>query len=335
MFNNSPQLTNEREMFYVCVDPHTRKAKMAQDRMVHFTRSDAEIIALLHRWSLDNISQVQAARVVSIGRPILTTQGIYEDSSRYFDYIGMVVGCYPEEGPAHKTNLVLTDFTDNPMPFMDDKGDYRLDIEYTKLLQCTLWDENSVRCPKLESGDYILLRNCTRNEKNRNALEISMHGDRTGSTQSRNRVEILKPSDSRLNELLERKSRYVSTKHNSVKDVASLISWGDDPLRTRVKDLKGHKSLKDIKESQQPGLYLTRAIIRKMSPNNVEDWIVGQCKNCKKFYKEPISLCDTCEGLNVPVFKVVFGIFDGTDQVPLVVFDKEAEMLFSGLSAEE
>ncbi|KAI8327317.1 hypothetical protein BD560DRAFT_442267 [Blakeslea trispora] len=301
-FNNSPQLMNEKEMFFVCIDPHTRKAKIPTNIIMHFTRSDADIVALLYHWSLSNTVHVQAARVSSIGRPTLTTREIHDHPSRYFDYIGMVVGCLPEQDAVRKTNLLLTDFTDNPKPYMDDTSEHQINVAHTKLLQCTLWDENSETCPKLELGTYVFLRNCSRNEKNRNVLEISVRGDRNSNGPSKNRVRILEPNDPLLKHLLERKSRHVSINGSISKKKSNTIGWGSDPLRTRVKDLKGHKSLKDIKEAQQPGLYLTRAIVTKILPDNVKDWIVGQCKHY---------------------------------QVPLVVSDKEAELLFLGLSAED
>lgn len=137
------------------------------------------------------------------GRPTLRTDQLATDPSKFFDYVGMVVQCVPEESTGtSKTNLLLTDFTINPNPYYADDDDVR-GISCDMLLQCTLWDNQSENCPPLFFGDFVQLTNCTRNLR-RGVLEIAIRGN----AERKQQVHVVAPDMPSVADLLKRKGEY-------------------------------------------------------------------------------------------------------------------------------
>lgn len=167
------------------------------------------------------------------GRPTLSTEELMQKRQyQYFNYIGMVVGCW--EKVKNTRTIKLTDFTVNPYPYTQEDGtgdDGVVGIVTPELmLQCTLWDNHADNCPELRYGDYVHLENCVRNrnEPEKSYLEISIRGN----TRSNPHVIKIHENDNNLKALLERKKELEDAIAREGSPNIELIT---SPIRTSKK----------------------------------------------------------------------------------------------------
>lgn len=167
------------------------------------------------------------------GRPTLLTEELMQKRQyQYFNYIGMVVGCWGKK--KNTRTIKLTDFTVNPYPYIreDDTGDNGMIGSMTPdmMLQCTLWDNHADNCPELKFGDYVHLENCVRNrnEPEKSYLEISIRGN----TSTKTHVTKVHEDDTSLSALLKRKEVFEAA---LARERSPNISLMASPIRTSKK----------------------------------------------------------------------------------------------------
>jgi hypothetical protein len=200
------QLRGNHDTHFIVFDYKTLQEHRTDD--ADLTVYD-ELVEALANWTKDEIlkySNKNGQVVVNRrGRPLLQTDEILPNSDKYLDYVGMIVDVYREIG-ARRTVLVLTDYTENPHPYRvdTDSDDAKEGIAHNLQLQCTLFDDQSDKCPTLKFGDFVYLRNC--DKKNRICLEIAIRGDKD----SKSNVQIISEptKEPKLQKLLERKRNH-------------------------------------------------------------------------------------------------------------------------------
>lgn len=167
------------------------------------------------------------------GRPTLSTEELMKKRQyQYFNYIGMIVGCW--EKKRNTRTIKLTDFTVNPYPYTrkENTGDDGVIGIVTPdiMLQCTLWDNHADNCPELKFGDYVHLKNCVRNrnEPEKSYLEISIRGN----TSSEPHVTKINENDTSLKALLKRKAELEAAVARERSPNIELVA---SPIRTSRK----------------------------------------------------------------------------------------------------
>ncbi|CEP18143.1 hypothetical protein [Parasitella parasitica] len=272
-------------------------------------------------------------------RPLLTTDEIISNKSRYFNYIGMVVGCFDKvQTPkgSYTRTLKLTDFTTNPHPYIRDEGAFADEgtvgiVSPDLILQCTLWDNHAHNCPELQYGDYVLLDNCNRNSNSfeRKCLEISI---RTSNDRKQYVVKVAK-HDSCLAPLLKRKALLEARLEGAKSPEIEVLQHG---IRTRDIHDKQTIPVRELIEMETEGMEYVRAAIVQYKPLDIKSWLRDYCRKCKRTFKSTIAeQCEVCEGLLKPVYQAGF-VLEDKEGSKLVawVFDEAADRLFNEYPAQ-
>ncbi|KAI8639428.1 hypothetical protein BD408DRAFT_421442 [Parasitella parasitica] len=266
-------------------------------------------------------------------RPLLTTEKIIDDDSRYFNYVGMIVGCFDKlQTPkgSYTRTLKLTDFTQNPHPYIRkdsqfaDEGTVGI-VSPDMMLQCTLWDNHAHNCPELEYGDYVLLDNCNRNSNNasKKYLEISIRSN----NDQRQYVVKLSKNDSRLKPLLQRKAQLEAMLE---RENSSEIAVVQHRIRTRDIHEKQTIPVRELIEMESEGTEYVRVTIAQYKPLDCKSWLRDYCQKCKRTFKSTIAeQCEVCSSLLKPVYQVGFMLEDKEgSKLVAWVFDEAADRLF-------
>jgi hypothetical protein len=200
------QLVGNKDTHFTVFDYKTCKEHRTEDADLSYY---SEIVEALADWTKIEVEKYSTKNVNTNikkrSRPILQTDELIPNPDKYLDYVGMVVAFHPEVG-ARRTLLILTDYTENPEPFIanSDIDDAKEGIDHKLLLQCTLFDDQSDKCPALKFGDFVYLTNC--DKKHKVCLEIAIRGKKD----SKSNVHIIAEPDKepKLQKLLERKRNY-------------------------------------------------------------------------------------------------------------------------------
>lgn len=207
-FHSHLQLYGDEDTHFTVFDYKTLQTY--PDKVADLTCHE-DIVQAIASWTESELAKYSATSDGSlvnrqiVGRPILQTDEIVPDGNRYMDYVGMIVDVLYEPF-VRRTILFLTDYTENPEPFIANptEDDAKQGIAHQLLLQCTLFDDQSDKCPPVQYGDFVYLRNCVK--KKRVCLEIAIHGGKD----SKSSVRILSDptQEPLLQKLLERKRNY-------------------------------------------------------------------------------------------------------------------------------
>lgn len=300
-----------------------------------------DIVQAIASWTESELAKYSATSDGSlvnrqiVGRPILQTDEIVPDGNRYMDYVGMIVDVLYEPF-VRRTILFLTDYTENPEPFIANptEDDAKQGIAHQLLLQCTLFDDQSDKCPPVQYGDFVYLRNCVK--KKRVCLEIAIHGGKD----SKSSVRILSDptQEPLLQKLLERKRNYRPKLKRKRQKMPEPIQVNTTSLRTTVKGLNAWISIRDILRLDKDitGKYLTRAFVIDHKPKNFKHWIRGWCSNCQKTSDISSEWCTICRNRQKPVYQFCLLLQDMEGFKMLVYgFEDDAEELLDGMPASE
>lgn len=289
-FNKKLQPVSKKDSTtYVTVDLKDLKTYASEDISCPLEPLDINILKGLR--SFYNTPDEPKTFAAPVGRPTLQTDQLATHPSKFFDYVGMVVGCYPEE-TGRKTNLILTDYTVNPRPYFTDDDGLK-GIRSELLLQCTLWDNHSDACPDLAFGDFVSLRNCIRNTR-RNILEIAIKGN----TSSKKHVVVLEENSPELAALLERKKEYVpipptmedDDDNDDVESVSDMI-LEDEELEAEEERENLEKLQEANQEVEEEVEEEEEEISRKRKVEQLDDDGEEFVFQRSKFSPEPESTC--------------------------------------------
>lgn len=193
-FNNSPQITlNSYSQYAIFTAKKTKRIQLAH---MDFSVGPQELVMIkaLDAWNAEP-KDSEAIMRVPLKRPFLETSEIHADTSKYFDYVGLIV---EKKEFDMFTSLVLTDYTENPFPPNTDENPYQ---KYQ--INCSVWDENRDDCANLEPNQFVLLRNCAK--KQGHGLEFNIHGNRN---QNRNKIMPLAPDDDLVKKIVARREAF-------------------------------------------------------------------------------------------------------------------------------
>ncbi|KAI7894888.1 uncharacterized protein EV154DRAFT_548766 [Mucor mucedo] len=219
-FNNNPQITLNSFSKYALFTATEIKQIELGNMNLPAAPNDKAIMKALDNWNAE-ASGSEAMVWVPTKRPLLETSQLYDDPSKYFDFVGQIVDIKNFDA---FTLLVLTDFTENPYP-------PTLPVDQKVL------DPNI--CDKLDIKDFVFLRNCVK--KLTDTLEFNIHGS---NDQSKPQVVHISPDDDLLKNVLARRKSVKASLKKRTRDQLEAY-----PLRTEfiTKKRGGLKILKYIK----------------------------------------------------------------------------------------
>ncbi|KAI7894830.1 uncharacterized protein EV154DRAFT_548711 [Mucor mucedo] len=265
-FNNNPQITlNSFSKYALFTATEIRQIELVNMNLPA-APNDKAIMKALDTWNAE-ASGSEAMVWVPTKRPLLETSQLYDDPSKYFDFVGQIVDIKNFDA---FTLLVLTDFTENPYPPTLTVDQKVLDPKY--LIYCSVWDNHRSVCADLGIKDFVFLRNCVK--KLTDTLEFNIHGS---NNQSKPQVVRISRDDDLLKNVLARRESVKANLKRCIRDQLKAY-----PLRTEfiTKKRGGLKSLKYIKSRRGNGVCEVKASICKYSPQDVRDWIQGYCFRC-------------------------------------------------------
>lgn len=183
--------------WYAVHEPKTLKEVQLEKMTFPSADVDMKIVKALDAWNSD----VGASNIVIAEnkRPLLETCELFDNPSRFFDYVGQIVTI------THTnvcTMLTLTDFTENPYPPSIPIDQNTLDPKY--LINCSVWDELKNECLDLEIGTYVSIQNCVKKIKAQ--LEFNVRG--SFNEKRKRLVSPLEAEDSRLKKLISRRDKF-------------------------------------------------------------------------------------------------------------------------------
>lgn len=220
-FNGNPQMTINIFSTVTVYQPKTQERIKIEGTKYSTTTLDMNVIKALDAWNSEFKEAHVPIRVPS-KRPLLETAELYDNPAKYFDYVGQIVNiAYTDLNVI----LTLTDFTENPNPPSTLLKQKIVNEKY--LINCSIWDEHILECENLQIGNYVSLRNCVK--KCENDLEFNIHGR---PEEKKRHIYKLKPDDSLLKKLIERRDKYqITLKKRSRNDCEAY------PLRTGMNEL--------------------------------------------------------------------------------------------------